>query len=87
VVTHGARGATAFFPDREPLFVPAYDAGPVADSNGAGDAFSVGAAYGVARGWGLPRALRAAAVLAGGCVAGDEIADPRLTAAWLEDRV
>jgi sugar/nucleoside kinase (ribokinase family) len=87
VVTHGARGATAFFPDREPLFVPPYDAGPVADTNGAGDAFSVGVAYGVARGWDLPRSLHAGAVLSGGCVAAPDIADRTLTSAWLEGRL
>ena len=59
VVTHGSRGATAFFPDREPIYVPPYDAGPVVDTNGAGDAFSVGVAYGCARGRGLgPLAAR-----------------------------
>jgi sugar/nucleoside kinase (ribokinase family) len=87
VVTHGSRGATAFFPDREPLFVPAYDAGPVRDSNGAGDAFSVGVAYGVARGWDLPRSLQAGAVLAGGCVAAPDMVDPDLTPEWLESRL
>lgn len=87
VVTHGARGATAFFPDREPLFIPAYAAGAVRDSNGAGDAFSVGVGYGVARGWDLPRALGAGAVLAGGCVAATDIADAGLTEEWLESRL
>ena len=87
VVTHGARGATAFFPDREPLFVPPYDAGPVRDTNGAGDAFSVGVAHGVARGWDLPRSLQAGAVLAGGCFAAPDIADPGLTPEWLESRL
>lgn len=87
VVTHGSRGATAFFPDREPLFVPAYDAGPVVDTNGAGDAFSVGVAYGLAQGWDRGRALRAGAVVAGGCVASEELCDPALTPAWLEQRL
>ncbi len=87
VVTHGSRGATAFFRDREPLFVPAYDAGPVVDTNGAGDAFSVGVAYGVARGWDWGRSLRAGAVVAGGCVTSHELADPGLTPAWLEQRL
>ena len=87
VVTHGSRGATAFFPDREPLFVPAYDAGPVADTNGAGDAFSVGVAYGCAMGWDWGRALQAGAVVAGGCVASPHLADPGLSPAWLEERL
>lgn len=87
VVTHGPRGATAFFPDREPLFLPPYDAGPVRDTNGAGDAFSAGVAYGVARGWDLPRSLRAGAVLAGGCVAAPNIVNPGLTPEWLESRL
>jgi sugar/nucleoside kinase (ribokinase family) len=87
VVTHGSRGATAFFPDREPLFVPAYAAGPVLDTNGAGDAFSVGVAYGFAQGWDRGRALRAGAVVAGGCVISSHLADPGLSPAWLEQRL
>jgi sugar/nucleoside kinase (ribokinase family) len=87
VVTHGSRGATAFFPDREPLFVPAYDAGPVADTNGAGDAFSVGVAYGLLRGWDWGESLRAGAVVAGGCVTSPHLADPALTPGWLTARL
>lgn len=87
VVTHGRRGATAFFPDREPLFIPPYDAGPAVDSNGAGDAFSVGVAYGHARGWGWPKSLEAGAIVAAGCVTVPELADPALTPAWLEARL
>jgi acarbose 7IV-phosphotransferase len=87
VVTHGSRGATAFFPDREPIFVPPYDAGPVVDTNGAGDAFSVGVAYGCAQGWDWGRSLRAGAVVAGGCVTSPHLADPGLTPAWLEKRL
>lgn len=87
VVTHGSRGATAFFPDTEPLFVLTHDAGPVVDSNGAGDAFCVGAAFGRVHGWDWPRALRAGAVVAGGCVASPHLADPGLSPAWLESRV
>ena len=87
VVTHGKRGATAFFPDREPLFISPYDAGPSVDSNGAGDAFSVGVAYGYVHGWDWPRALKAGAVVAGGCVASPELADPGLTPEWLAARL
>jgi acarbose 7IV-phosphotransferase len=87
VVTHGSRGATAFFPDTEPLFVLTYQAGPVVDTNGAGDAFSVGAAYGRVQGWDWPRALRAGAVVAGGCVTSPHLADPELTPEWLESRL
>jgi acarbose 7IV-phosphotransferase len=87
VVTHGHRGATAFFPDREPLFVPAYDAGPAVDSNGAGDAFCVGVAYGRTSGWDWGTSLRAGAVVAGGCVASPHLADPDLTSRWLAERL
>jgi acarbose 7IV-phosphotransferase len=87
VVTHGARGATAFFPEREPLFVPAYDAGPAVDTNGAGDGFSVGVAYGRAQGWDWGRSLEAGAVVAGGCVTSPELADPALSPAWLQARL
>jgi sugar/nucleoside kinase (ribokinase family) len=87
VVTHGSRGATAFFPDREPIFVPPYDAGPVVDTNGAGDAFSVGVAYGLAQGWDRGRALQAGAVVAGGCVTSPHLADPGLSAEWLDQRL
>ncbi len=87
VVTHGDRGATAFFPDAEPHFVPTYDAGKVVDANGAGDAFCAGTAYGRLEGWDWPRALRAGAVVAAGCVTSAELADPRLTAAWLGARL
>jgi sugar/nucleoside kinase (ribokinase family) len=87
VVTHGRRGATAFFPDREPLFIPPYDAGPPLDPNGAGDAFAVGVAYGRAQGWDWPECLRAGAVLGGGCVTSPEIADPALTRDWLRGRL
>lgn len=87
VLTHGKRGATAFFPDTEPLYVPPHVAGPVADTNGAGDAFCAGTAYGRLRGWDWPRSLRAGAVVAGGCVASPHLADPQLTAQWLEARL
>lgn len=87
VVTHGSRGATAFFPDREPLFVPAYDAGPVVDTNGAGDAFSVGVAFGLEQGWDWGRSLQAGAVVAGGCVTTPHLADPGLSVDWLEQRL
>jgi sugar/nucleoside kinase (ribokinase family) len=87
VLTHGKRGATAFFPDTQPLFVPPYDAGPVVDTNGAGDAFCAGAAYGRTQGWDWPEALRAGAVVAGGCVTVPELADPALTPEWLAERL
>ena len=87
VVTHGSRGATAFFPHREPFFVAAYDAGPAVDTNGAGDAFSVGVAYGRLQGWDWPRCLQAGAVVAAGCVTSMELADPLLTPAWLLRRL
>jgi acarbose 7IV-phosphotransferase len=87
VVTHGSRGATAFFPDTEPLFLPPYRAGAVVDSNGAGDAFCAGAAYGRVHGWDWPRALQAGAVVAAGCVTVAELADPALTPGWLESRL
>lgn len=87
VVTHGHRGATAFFPDTEPHFVPTYDAGKVVDTNGAGDAFCAGAAYGRLEGWDWPRALRAGAIVAAGCVTSAELADPDLTPEWLADRL
>jgi sugar/nucleoside kinase (ribokinase family) len=87
VVTHGSRGATAFFPDREPLFVPPYDAGSVVDTNGAGDGFSVGVAYGRAQGWDWGRSLQAGAVVAAGCVTSPHLADPALTPEWLLERL
>lgn len=87
VVTHGSRGATAFFPDREPFFVPAFDEGPAVDVSGAGDAFSVGVAYGRVRGWDWPRSLLAGAVVAAGCVTSMGLADPQLTADWLLRRL
>jgi sugar/nucleoside kinase (ribokinase family) len=87
VVTHGSRGATAFFPEREPFFVPAYDAGVAIDTNGAGDAFSVGVAYGRVHGWDWPRCLRAGAVVAAGCVTSPGLADPELSADWLLTRL
>lgn len=87
VVTHGSRGATAFFPDREPFFVASYDAGSVVDTNGAGDAFSVGVAYGHLAGWDWPRCLQAGAVVAAGCVASAELADPALSPDWLLQRL
>ena len=87
VVTHGKRGATAYLPDREPIFVPTEDAGEVVDTNGAGDAFCVGVAYGRLRGWDWPTSLRAGAVVAAGCVASPHLADPGLTPEWLEERM
>ena len=86
VITHGKRGATAFFPDTEPFFVLPYDEGPAVDPTGARDGFCSGTAYGVAHGWDWPRALRAGAVLAGGCVSAGG-AGTDLTAAWLEARL
>ena len=87
VVTHGHRGATAFFPDREPFFVVPHDEGPAVDSNGAGDAFCVGAAYGRRQGWDWPKSLRAGAVVAGGCVTSPHLADPALNEEWLAARL
>lgn len=86
VLTHGKRGATAFFPDTEPFFVLPYDEGPAADTTGARDGFCGGTVYGIAHGWDWPRALRAGAVLAGGCVSAGP-ADADLTAEWLEARL
>jgi sugar/nucleoside kinase (ribokinase family) len=87
VVTHGSRGATAFFPDREPFFVPAFDEGQAVDTNGAGDAFAVGVAYGRLQGWDWPRSLQAGAVVAAGCVTSVGLADPELSADWLLSRL
>ena len=87
VVTHGHRGATAFFPDREPHFVLPYDAGAAVDTNGAGDAFCVATAYGRLRGWDWGRALRAGAVVAGGTVTSPQLVDPALDESWLAARL
>ena len=88
VITHGKRGATAFFPDTEPFFVLPYDgAGPVVDRQGSRDAFCAGTAYGFVHGWDWPQALQAGAVVAGGCVTVAEAVDPALTAEWLETRL
>jgi sugar/nucleoside kinase (ribokinase family) len=87
VVTHGHRGATAFFPDREPLFVLPYDAGAAVDTNGAGDAFCAGVVLGRLRGWDWGRSLEAGAVVAGGCVTSPHLADPALNEEWLRDRL
>jgi len=87
VVTHGERGATAYLPDSEPLFVPVEEEGPVVDTNGAGDAFCVGVAYGRLRGWDWTTSLRSGAVVAAGCVASPHLADPGLTPEWLERRI
>ncbi|CAA9367781.1 MAG: hypothetical protein AVDCRST_MAG47-787 [uncultured Nocardioidaceae bacterium] len=83
VITHGKRGATAFFPDTEPFFVLPHDVGPVVDTAGVRDAFCSGVAYGFVHGWDWPRALRAGAVVAGGCVAVPSAVDPGLTTEWL----
>ena len=88
VITHGKRGATAFFPDSEPFYVLPYDgAGPVVDRRGSRDALCAGTAYGYAHGWDWTRALRAGAVVAGGCVAVPEAVDPGLTTEWLHARL
>ena len=87
VITHGHRGATAFFPDREPHFVLPYDAGAAVDTNGAGDAFCVGAAYGRLRGWDWGTSLRAGAVVAGASVTSPALVFPGLSAEWVEERL
>ena len=87
VVTHGKRGATAFFADGEPFFVLPHAAGPVVDTNGAGDAFVAGVAYGRLHGRDWPAALTAGSVVAGGCVTSPHLADPELTADWLEKQL
>ena len=87
VITHGHRGATAFFPDREPHFVLPYDAGAAVDTNGAGDAFGVGTAYGRLRGWDWGTSLRAGAVVAGASVTSPALVFPGLSAEWLEERL
>jgi sugar/nucleoside kinase (ribokinase family) len=87
VLTRGARGATAYLPGEAPLEVPPRPAGEVVDTNGAGDAFGVGVAWARDRGWDWERCLEAGAVLAGGCVATEELADPELTPAWLLARL
>lgn len=65
VLTHGARGATAFFPDTEPLFILPQGAAGVSDTDGSDDAFCAGTAYGRALGWDWPKALHHGAALAG----------------------
>ena len=65
VLTHGKRGATAFFPDTEPLFVLPKGAAGVSDPDGSDDAFCAGTAYGRALGWDWPRSLHHGAALAG----------------------
>jgi acarbose 7IV-phosphotransferase len=87
VVTHGSRGATAFFTDREPLFVLPYDVGAVVDTNGAGDAFCAGVVHGRLQGWDWGRSLRAGAVVAAGCVASPHLADPALDQAWVAEHL
>lgn len=87
VITHGKRGATAFFPDTEPYFVLPYDEGPAGDTSGARDGLCSGTAYGIVHGWDWLRALRAGAVLAGGCVSGAGASAADLTAEWLEARL
>jgi acarbose 7IV-phosphotransferase len=86
VVTHGSRGATALLPRQEPLFVPPVEVEAV-DPNGAGDAFCAGVVWGHSRGWDWPRALRAGASVAAGCVASPHLADPALSGEWLEGQV
>lgn len=86
VVTHGPRGATAVRRGHEPLHVPPVEVEAV-DPNGAGDAFTAGVMYGHTRGWSWPRALEAGAIVAAGCVASPHLADPALSAEWLEQRV
>lgn len=57
VVTLGALGA--LYRDRdETVFVPAYDAGPVAETTGAGDAFTGAFAVALAEGRSPPEAVR-----------------------------
>jgi sugar/nucleoside kinase (ribokinase family) len=87
VITHGKRGATAFFPDTEPFFVLPHDEGPVVSTGGARDAFCSGVAYGFVHGWDWPRSLHAGAVIAGGCVAVPEPVDPALSVEWLDTRL
>ena len=84
VITHGKRGATAFFPDTEPYFVLPHDAGPAVDVRGARDGFCSGAAYGFVQGWDWPRALGAASVVAGGRVTVSGTVHPELTVEWLD---
>ena len=64
VLTHGKRGATAFFPDTQPLFVPPHDAAGATETDGADDAFCAGTAHGRVLGWDWPRALRNGAAVA-----------------------
>jgi sugar/nucleoside kinase (ribokinase family) len=83
VITHGKRGATAFFPDTEPFFVLPHDVGPAVDATGARDGFCSGTAYGVVHGWDWPRALAAGSTVAGACVAFSGTVHPALSAEWL----
>jgi sugar/nucleoside kinase (ribokinase family) len=87
VVTHGERGATAFLPGHDPLFVPPVPVSEVVDTNGAGDAFSAGVAYGHLRGWDWPTALRAGSWVASRCVATEGLAAPNLAPGDLEQAV
>ena len=84
VITHGKRGATAFFPDTEPYFVLPHDAGPAVDVRGARDGFCSGTAYGFVQGWDWPRALGAGSVVAGGRVTVSGAVHPDLTVEWLD---
>jgi sugar/nucleoside kinase (ribokinase family) len=86
VVTHGSRGATAFVGKDDPIEVAPIPVTAV-DPNGAGDAFGAGVMFGRSRGWDWPKALRAGAVVAAGCVASPHLADPDLSPERVEERV
>jgi sugar/nucleoside kinase (ribokinase family) len=79
VCTHGQHGSTALTPNGRWIDMPAIDAYPRVDSNGAGDAFFSGFVFAWTQGEPTERCLQIATVVAGMCVTSLELAHSDLT--------
>lgn len=84
VCTHGRHGATALTAEGRWIEVPAAAGFARVDVNGAGDAFCAGTLHGRSQGRSWEESLRLGAVVAGMCVASEELVHPDLTAARAE---
>ncbi|BDG01385.1 carbohydrate kinase family protein [Anaeromyxobacter oryzae] len=80
VCTHGRDGSTALTSDGTWIETPIAPGFERRDTNGAGDAFFSGVLHGWLLGRSWPVALRLGTIVAGLCIASDELAHPELSA-------
>ena len=81
VCSHGREGSTALTPEGRWIETPIAPGFDRRDTNGAGDAFFAGVLYAHLLGFDWEHALRMGTIVAGLCVASEELAHPELSPA------